>query len=154
MTKDRAASLLFLLTGSYGFYFSIQLPMGRWNEPGPGVFPVTLSILLLVSGVSWFILGRREPGGENQGKKTGWRDIVNNLSTPLKIIGVTALLILFFNRVGYLVASSLYLFVLFFWVSRYRIIVSITLALSIAIGSWYFFQKILSVQLPKGLLFL
>jgi hypothetical protein len=125
MTKDRAASLLFLLTGIYGFFFSIQLPMGKWNEPGPGVFPIALSILLLVSGVSW-----------------------------LKIIGITALLILVFNQGGYLVASSLYLFVLLFWVSRYRIIVSIPLALSIAIGSWYFFQKVLSVQLPKGLLFL
>lgn len=154
MTKDRAASLLFLLTGIYGFFFSIQLPMGRWNEPGPGVFPITLSILLLVSGVSWFIIGRREAGGENGEKKAGWRDIVNNLSTPLKIIGITALLILVFNRVGYLVASSLYIFVLLFWVSRYRVIVSTLLALSIGIGSWYFFQKVLSVQLPKGLLFL
>jgi hypothetical protein len=45
MTKDRATSVLFLLTGIYGLYFSIQLPMGRWNEPGPGVFPITLSIL-------------------------------------------------------------------------------------------------------------
>lgn len=154
MTRDRAASLLFLLTGIYGFFFSIQLPMGRWNEPGPGVFPVTLSILLLVSGVSWFILGRRGAEGKSQEKKAGWRDTAKNLSTPLKIIGITALLILVFNQVGYLVASSLYLFVLLFWVSRYRIIVSIPLALSIAIGSWYFFQKVLSVQLPKGLLFL
>jgi putative tricarboxylic transport membrane protein len=154
MTKDRAASLLFLLTGIYGFFFSIQLPMGKWNEPGPGVFPIALSILLLVSGVSWFIVGRREAGGKSQEKKAGWRDTAKNLSTPLKIIGITALLILVFNQGGYLVASSLYLFVLLFWVSRYRIIVSIPLALSIAIGSWYFFQKVLSVQLPKGLLFL
>ncbi|HBB16910.1 MAG TPA: hypothetical protein DCZ97_07870 [Syntrophus sp. (in: bacteria)] len=154
MTKDRAASLLFLLTGIYGFFFSIQLPMGRWNEPGPGVFPIILSILLLVSGVSWFILGRRKAGGENREKKAGWRDIVNNLSTPLKIVGITALFILVFNRVGYLAASSLYLFILLFWVSRYRIIVSFVLAVSIGIGSWYFFERILAVQLPKGLLFL
>jgi len=45
MTKDRAASLLFLCSGIYGFYYSVQLPMGRWNEPGPGIFPFTLSNL-------------------------------------------------------------------------------------------------------------
>lgn len=154
MTRDRAASLLFLLTGIYGFFFSTQLPMGRWNEPGPGVFPITLSILLLVSGVSWFILGRRGAEGKKQEKKAGWRETAKNLSTPLKIIGITALLILVFHRVGYMVASTLYIFVLLVWVSKYRFVVSTLLALSIGIGSWYFFQKVLSVQLPKGLLFL
>jgi putative tricarboxylic transport membrane protein len=154
MTKDRAASVLFLLTGVYGLYFSVQLPMGRWNEPGPGVFPLTLSILLLISGVSWFIVGKRGAAGRNQAEKAGRRDIIKALSTPLKIVGITALLILVFNRVGYLVASSIYIFVLLFWVSRYRVIVSLLLALSIGIGSWYFFEKILAVQLPKGLLFL
>ncbi len=154
MTKDRAASLLFLLTGIYGLYFSVQLPMGRWNEPGPGVFPITLSILLLISGVSWFIVGKRGAAGKNPVEKASRRDIIKALSTPLKIVGITALLILVFNRAGYLVASSIYIFVLLFWVSRYRIIVSLLLALSIGIGSWYFFEKILAVQLPKGLLFL
>jgi putative tricarboxylic transport membrane protein len=154
MTKDRATSVLFLLTGIYGLYFSIQLPMGRWNEPGPGVFPITLSILLLISGVAWFIVGKRGSEGKSEAEKTDRRDIFKTLSTPLKIVGITALLILVFNRVGYLVASSLYIFILLFWVSRYRIIVSFLLALSIGIGSWYFFEKILAVQLPKGFLFL
>ena len=154
MTKDRAASLLFLCTGIYGFYFSVQLPMGRWNEPGPGVFPLTLSLLLLVSGAAWFILGKRGAEGKSQEEKLGRRDIVNTLSTPMKIVAITALLILAFNRAGYLIASSLYLFILLLWVSRYRVIVSILLALSIGIGSWYFFQKVLAVQLPKGFLFL
>jgi putative tricarboxylic transport membrane protein len=154
MTKDRAASLLFLLTGVYGLYFSIQLPMGRWNEPGPGVFPIALSILLLISGVSWFIVGKRKAEEQSQPQKTGPGDIIRALSTPLKIVVITALLILVFNRVGYLVASSVYIFVLLFWVSRYRLTLSLLLGLSIGIGSWYFFEKILAVQLPKGLLFL
>jgi putative tricarboxylic transport membrane protein len=154
MTKDRAASVLFLLTGIYGLFFSIQLPMGRWNEPGPGVFPITLSILLLISGVSWFIVGKRGAKGESQEKKADRRDIIKSLSTPLKIVGITALLILVFNSVGYLVAASLYLFILLFWVSRYRIIASFLLAVSIGIGSWYFFEKLLAVQLPRGFLFL
>lgn len=154
MTKDRAASLLFLLTGIYGLFFSIQLPMGKWNEPGPGIFPVTLSTLLLISGISWFLLGKRGAAEKSPEGKADRHDILNTLSTPLKIVGITALLILAFNRVGYVAASSLYIFVLLFWVSRYRVIVSILLALSIGIGSWYFFQKVLAVQLPKGLLFL
>ena len=154
MTKDRATSVLFLLIGIYGLYFSVQLPMGRWNEPGPGVFPVALSILLLISGVSWFIVGKRGAEDKSNAEKAGMSNIIKALSIPLKIVVITALLILVFNRVGYLVASSVYIFVLLFWVSRYRLTVSLLLGLSIGVGSWYFFEKILAVQLPKGFLFL
>lgn len=152
MTNDRAASLLFLLTGIYGLYFSLQLPMGKWNEPGSGVFPLVLSILLLISGVSWFIIGKRRAGEKGEGEKAGGYAIIKKLATPLKIIGLTALFIATFNRVGYLVASSLYIFILLLWVSRYRVIVSIGLAAAIGVGSWYFFEKILTVQLPQGIL--
>lgn len=152
MTKDRAASLLFLLSGLYGFFFSVQLPMGKWNEPGPGVFPIALSVLLLLSGAAWFLRGKLRSGEKVEGEKAGWRAVVRNLSTPLKIVGLTALLILVFNRVGYLVGASLYLFALLFWVSRYRLIHSIGIAVVIGMGSWYFFAKVLGVQLPAGLL--
>ncbi len=152
MTKDRAASLLFLVTGIYGLYFSLQLPIGRWNEPGPGVFPLALSILLLISGAAWFILGKRRMEEKGEGGKAGGDAITKKMAIPLKIIVLTALIILALNRVGYLVASSLYIFVLLFWVSRYRVIVSIGLAVGIGVGSWYFFERILSVQLPRGIL--
>jgi putative tricarboxylic transport membrane protein len=150
MTNDRAASLLFLCAGIYGFYFSVQLPMGRWNEPGPGVFPITLSLLLLISGAAWFIRGKRGTEKKDEGQKGGVYAVIKGQATPLKIVGITALFIVAFNWLGYLVASSLYLFFLLLWVSRYRIIVSATLAVAIGVGSWYFFAKILAVSLPQG----
>jgi putative tricarboxylic transport membrane protein len=152
MINDRVASLLFLCSGIYGFIFSVQLPMGRWNEPGPGVFPVTLSALLLLSGVAWFIRGKGGATERAEGEKTDRFALIKNLATPLKIVGLTALLILVFNPVGYLIASTLYLFILLLWVSRYRVIVSAALAVAIGVGSWYFFAKILAVQLPQGFL--
>ena len=82
-----------------------------------------------------------------------WWGIARKLVTPLKIIGVTASFILTLDGLGYLVASSLYLFVLFLWVSRYRIWVTMGLAIILGAGSWYLFEKILAVQLPKGLFF-
>ena len=152
MTKDRAASLLFLCSGIYGFYYSVQLPMGRWNEPGPGIFPSILSILLLISGAAWFIRGKHKAAENGEGEKADRFAFIKNLATPLKIVALTALLILAFNRVGYLIASSLYLFILLLWVSRYRVVVSAALAAAIGVGSWYFFTKILAVQLPQGFL--
>jgi putative tricarboxylic transport membrane protein len=148
MTKDRAAGLLFLAAGAYGLFFSLQLPTGKWNEPGAGVFPLVLSILLLISGIAWIIRGKRGRDGEE--READGPGIVNQLSTPLKIVGLTALFILVLNKAGYIVASVLYLFALLIWVSRYRFIVSIALAVFIGVGSWFFFEKVLAVPLPRG----
>ena len=147
MNKERAGSLIFFFAGIYGFIFSIQLPIGEWNQPGPAAFPLCLSILLCISGALRFI--------QEKGKgKIDWGVIVRQWMTPLQIVVLTASFILALEWLGYLATSSLYLFVLFLWVSRYRLWVAMGLALIFGTGSWYFFGKILAVQLPKGLLML
>ena len=148
MLNERLASLAFLLIGVYGLTFSIQLPMGKWREPGPGVFPLALSILLCFFGVLWFARGKGKRG-EASVDRFG---AIGKLSAPLKIIGVTAALVIAWDRLGYLLASSFYMFLLFFWVSRYKCVTAIGLAVAIGVGSWLFFNTLLAVQLPAGLL--
>jgi putative tricarboxylic transport membrane protein len=147
MNKECAASLIFLFVGIYGLIFSIQLPLGKWREPGPGMFPLGLSILLCLSGVLWFIYGKRKGEGN-----LDWRGLIRKLVTPLKIVGLTAVFILTLDRLGYLVTASLYMFFLFLWVSRYKFMITVGLAIALGVGSWFFFEKLLAVQLPKGLL--
>lgn len=145
MTKERGASLIFLATGVYGFVFSIRLSLGTWEEPGPAIFPLGISILLLLAGVLTFLFA-----GPNLEGKVDWRRTVRGLYTPVRIVGLTAAYILALDRIGYLLDASLFTFLLFFWVSRYRIWVAMGLAVSVGIGSWVFFEKILAVQLPQG----
>ena len=147
MNKDRVGGLIFLAAGAYGFVFSIQLPMGKWNEPGAGIFPLSLSILLCISGALWLIYGK---GKREEKARIEWRGLIRNLKTPFQIVVVTAAFILSLSRLGYLVASTLYMFVLFFWVGRYRLWIAMGLAIVFGLGSWCFFVKILEVQLPRG----
>lgn len=149
MPNDKGAGLFFFFAGIYGLTFSYRLPMGTYNAPGAGVFPFTLSALLVVSGIAWFIHGLRSAKDKTPVKEQA--AVANNRSTPLKIIGLTALFVFFFKWLGYPLGASLYIFALLFFVSRYRIIVSIPLAVVIGLGSWYLFEKTLSVQLPNGL---
>lgn len=148
MSKERAGGLIFLFAGLYGLFSSIQFPMGKWNEPGAGVFPLILSILLCISGVLWFIQGRTR--GEK--RRINWSAIWRDLVTPLQIALLTGAFILGLESAGYLVASSLYLFILFFWVSHYRLWTAASLAAILGVGSWYFFARLLDVQLPGGFL--
>ncbi len=111
------------------------------------MFPLGLSILLCLSGVLWFIYGKRK--GE---ERIDWGRLVRKLVTPLKIVGLTAVFILTLDRLGYLVTASLYMFFLFLCVSRYKFMITVGLAIALGVGSWFFFEKLLAVQLPKGLL--
>lgn len=146
MSKKRVASVIFLLVGIYGLIFSVHLPMGKWNEPGPAVFPISLSILLCASGVLWFIYGK----GKEAKERIDWQELSPKLGVPLKIFVVTAAFILIMEPLGFLLASLLYMFVLLLWVSYYRVWTAIGIAIAIGAGSWYFFGKVLAVQLPRG----
>jgi len=152
MNKDRVGSLIFVLAGIYGILFSLRIPMGKWNEPGPGVFPLCVSILLLISGMAGFIR-RKVKGGER--KRVNWPDEMKKLLPLLKIVGLTAVFILALDRAGFLVAATLYMFLLLIWVSRYKLWTATGLAVFLGFGCWYFFVEILAVDLPKvGLWFL
>ena len=149
MTKERGGSLIFLAIGVYGLIFSIPLPLGRWNQPGPGVFPLSLSILLCMFGISWFIHGRAKGERKERADLVGF---LQKYATPLQIVGLTGAYILTFESLGYLLASTLYLFVLLIAVSRYRIWIAAALAVAFGAGSWLFFDKLLATPLPQGLL--
>jgi putative tricarboxylic transport membrane protein len=149
VSKERIASLIFLIVGLYGLVFSMDLSLGKWNEPGPGVFPLFLSISLCLSGILWFIRGKN-----SSAKKAGteWRMSARKFVTAAQIVGLTGAFIFLLDPLGYLLATILYLFVLFAWISRYSFLVSILLAVTFGIGSWLFFDKLLSTPLPKGFL--
>ena len=148
MSKERGGGLIFLVAGIYGLIFSIPLPLGQWNQPGPAVFPLAVSILLCVSGAWWFVQGRGEQG---RGAATGLGEFVRRFATPIRIVGLTAVFILLVEPLGYLLTSTLYMFIMFLWVSRYRLWLAAVLATSVGVGSWLFFEKLLSTPLPNGL---
>lgn len=146
MSKERVVSLIFLVIGIYGFIFSINIPMGEWQSPGPGIFPLCISIILCISGVSWFFYEKRETPVE----RVNWRMLSKKAVDPLKVVCITLIFILLMDRVGYLLGASLYLFILLLWVSRYRFWVAIIYAVAVGGGSWFFFGKLLGVELPMG----
>ena len=84
MNKERVGSLIFLFAGIYGFIFSIQLPLGKMNEPGPGILPLSLSILLCISGTLWLIYGK---GGGEEKTKIDLRGLMKKFSNPVANCG-------------------------------------------------------------------
>jgi len=148
MSKERGGGLIFLVAGIYGLVFSYPLPLGQWNQPGPAVFPLAVSILLCVFGGWWVVQG----GGEQaRGAATGVEEFIRRYATPMRIVGLTAGFILLLGPLGYMLTSTLYIFILFLWVSRYQLWLAAVLATGVGVGSWLFFEKLLSTPLPGGI---
>lgn len=145
MTKERGGGVIFFLVGIYGLIFSIPLPMGQWSEPGPAIFPLSVSILLLVSGFSWIISGKPKGGGT---AAVDWRSMAGLLKAPFLIILMTAAFVMAMTRIGYLTGSILFLFFVLYFVSQYRLRTAIALGIVMGIGCWLFFAKLLAIQLP------
>lgn len=145
MNKTRAGSLALFVAGVYGLILSLRLPLGRWHEPGAGAFPLVVSFLLALSGLFIF-LGAREK------IEIDWKELAKQQWTPFRIVLLTAGFILGLDRLGYLLTSTLYVFALLFWVSRYRVWVALGLALVIGIASWYVFGRLFATPLPEGFL--
>jgi len=143
MNKDHAGGLFFLFVGICFFFLSIKLPIGKFTQPGPAIFPLALSFLLCIIGLLIFFSSKGK-------QKIDWVRDLENLAKPLAIILLTLAFIIFLGRLGYLLTSFLYLFSLFFLVSRFKFFFSASLAGLLAAGSWYFFGKILGIFLPLG----
>ncbi len=143
MNKDHAGGLFFLFVGICFFFLSIKLPIGKFTQPGPAIFPLVLSLLLSIIGLLIFSSRKDNP-------KIDWAKDFENLAKPLAIILLTFAFVIFMGPLGYLVTSFLYLFSLFLLVSRFKLFFSASLSGILAAGSWYFFGKILGIFLPMG----
>jgi len=143
MNKDHAGGLFFLIVGICFFSLSIKLPIGKFTQPGPAIFPLVLSLLLSIIGLLIFFSRK----GDAQ---IDWAKDFENWGKPLAIILLTFTFIFLMGRLGFLVTSFLYLFSLFFLVSRFKLFFSASLAGILAAGSWYFFGKILGIFLPMA----
>jgi putative tricarboxylic transport membrane protein len=147
--RQRVAGLIFLFIGMLFFADSLRLSWGSWAEPGPAPFPLAVSLLLSIAGIIKIVQARKE---EDRGGRIEWRTFIRGFLTPLKILGTTLIFILVLERLGYLIATFLFMLILFLWVCRYRVWIALGLSAAIGAGSWYFFEVILKVQLPEGLL--
>lgn len=144
---DRMAFATLFVIALYATVASFWMPLGQLQEPGPGLFPLAISaLLLLLSGLG--ILSARPSAEDLARSEPFWGD----MKTPAKIVLATALAVLAFEPAGFLITSVGFLGLLFRWVSRYPWWKAIAFGLAGGFSGWVGFVKLLGVQMPKGFL--
>jgi hypothetical protein len=147
MNTDRTGFGTLFVLALYGVASSSLMPMGSLHEPGPGFFPLVLSvILLLLSGLG--IASARLSAQDLARSEPFWGD----LKTPVKIVLATGLAVLAFEPVGFLLTSSCFLALLFLWVSCYPWWKALLSGIAGGIAGWLCFVKLLGVPMPGGFL--
>lgn len=142
LTVDRAAGTLFTAFSVLVLWESHKIPFGTMAEPGPGALPVLLALILLTCSVVVFLGGRV---GERLAdvRWTEWRHAV-------AILGTCSFMALALERLGYRLTILIALLVLVCIVERKGWIAGGIFAGVFSLGTYFLFNTLLLVPLPKG----
>lgn len=141
-----------LLAGAY-FYATEQLPRLDIGDPlGPKAFPRLLTLGLLITAFILLleILRSRKKGEAGTGEKREPADY-RAFMIVAAVTGWTVLYFLVFEPLGYVVATTVYLFALMAYFNRGRWLANGLTSVLFCIGSYYMFQ-LLGVSLARGVL--
>jgi hypothetical protein len=144
LTRDRLAGGALALLGLVVVVecWRQGLPLGSLTNPGPAYMPVVLALLSLLFGVLVVAFGGRSPRlGE-----TGWSEWRHAVA----ILATCVFAALALDRLGYRLTMAAVLGFLVGVVERKGILLSAAFALALALGSFYVFDTLLRVPLPRG----
>jgi putative tricarboxylic transport membrane protein len=144
--KPYALLALFLLTCSVLTIISSRA-YEYWsgNQPGPGFFPFWLGVLLAVLSFIMLLIAMKpgQGGSFNLPNRAGLKKI-------LVIVGAQLGFLFIIPKIGFLITSSIFLFVLFVFFPKYSNLTNGIFSICISVIFYLLFQKWLGVQLPIG----
>jgi putative tricarboxylic transport membrane protein len=150
---DRVIFVCILLLGGVYFYATEKLPSLEIGDPlGPKAFPRLLGVMLLVTALMLLmemIRGRkRAPAAP--GKKAEPADRGAYLILAAVVVW-TFLYFLVFETLGFVIATTLYLFALMSYFHSGKWVTNALTAVLFCVGSYWMF-KVLGVSLAQGIL--
>ncbi|USU20650.1 tripartite tricarboxylate transporter TctB family protein [Paraburkholderia fungorum] len=149
-------------------YMDMRLPEVRLSDPlGPKAFPALVGVGLIASALTLLLEGRNRhrshshidtavrPASAAAAEVQHASSARESKNHPLILIGMvawTALYYLAFERVGYLLATSIFLFGLLIYFNRNRLKTNLAIALGVTVFFDLLFSQLLGVPMPTGFL--
>lgn len=149
---DRIIFVCTLLLAGVYFWATAQIPSLELGDPlGPKAFPRMLGIGLLIAAAMLLmeILRDRKKTKSEAAPKWTWEP---HEWVVVAISVWTALYILAFERLGFMIATTVYLLALFAFFNRGRWLMNVLTAVLFSVISYFAFTKLLGVNLAPGIL--
>jgi len=148
--QDQIGSLVWLFVGVFIILGSLtSLKIGTANDPGPGLFPFLAGILLTVFSLTIFL----KATFQKKSGKTNVRDLWATLHWKKVVYTITVLFIyaLLLESAGFLLMTLLLFIFLFRKIEPQKWKLVIGLSVLASVGAYLIFDRMLQVQLPRGL---
>lgn len=142
MTIDRVSGAFLALLGLFIVWERRVLPLGSTSQPGPGYFPLLLALLLVVFGAILIVQG----GGAKKIRSISWSEAPHAAA----ILGCCLFIFLFLETIGYRLTMLAVLGFLFGVMERLKLWLACVLSFSFAFGTFWLFDSLLRVPLPRG----
>lgn len=149
---DRVIFVCIVVLAAVYFYATSKIPSLEIGDPlGPKAFPNLLGIVLVITAVMLLLEMWRDRGDKAKQSEI----TVVDRGTVLVITGVvvwTGIYLAFFELLGYVIATTIYLIGLMAYFHRGRWTTNVVTSVLFCVGSYVLFTKILGVNLAKGIL--
>ncbi|MFI7481600.1 tripartite tricarboxylate transporter TctB family protein [Kocuria sp. M1R5S2] len=138
----RIPAAVLLLLGAGAAFAASQMKIGSPSVPGPGLWPLTVSVLLVLFG-GLLVLTRDHEGQERWGR---------NSLTVLGAVASLAVFIVLFPRIGFTVPAIAMTLLWLKVFGRERWTSAVLLAVAAPVLLYLLFDEFLGVRLPRDLL--
>ena len=150
MNADRVTGLFWLIFALFFIYGSVRLDLGTLHQPGPGFLAFLsatfISLMALIVFLRSFFPGR----GFQAKISTLWHGVMWHRQL---LVGVLILLyITFLERAGFVLSSTIFLFIMFMWIQKFSWWKAIIISACVSGGLNLLFHSLLKAALPKGIL--
>jgi putative tricarboxylic transport membrane protein len=145
--KDRLSGILILIFSGVTLYLALRVPMGKISKPGPGVFPLLLS---LVIGLLALLFTLRSLSSKKQPEVAAQEKTADKWGV-LYLFGDLCLYAYLFRSLGFIISTSVFLIALKPIIKKKWIPVLLG-SLFISLSFFLFFHYLLKVELPMGIL--
>jgi len=142
MTINRVSGAFLILLGLLVVWERRVLPLGTPQHPGPGYFPLLLAILLIIFGVVLFIQGK----GGLTFRSITWTEAPHAAA----ILGCCIFIWIFLERIGYRLTLLVAMGFLFGIMERINLWLALVLTIGCSLGTFWLFDTMLRVPLPRG----
>ena len=144
LRADHVAGAFFVVAGALVIALSGDLPFGTLSFPGSGFMPRILAVLTIFFGaVLAFRATESRPLAE-----LSWGDAAH----AGLVAGITAVAILLFDWLGFLVTDILLIFALLIVIERRRVLPAATYSIGVVVITYVLFVHVLKTPLNAGVL--
>jgi Tripartite tricarboxylate transporter TctB family len=142
LSSDRIAGTFLVLIAAFAIWQNNSLPLGSLSEPGAGSVPLILALLLGLTGLLITVFGGRAPSVNQLDWVEAPRAIAILLAAGFAIYA--------FESLGYRITITALLIFLIGVLERRHPISVLAVSVGFAVISYWLFNTLLLVQLPRG----